>query len=160
MDKRNSETAPLIQLKEINAASIPLNLLLEVDPLKSNIDKYLKGSLCFASFINDEMVGVCVTNIVADGISEVFNISIYSNYQKQGVGNKLLRFTIDQLARKNIAKIVLGTGSFGYQLMFYQRLGFRVDSVEKTFFIDNYDNPIFENDIQHKDMLRLSLRLE
>ena len=56
-------------------------------------------------------------------------------------------------------RIVLGTGTFGHQLKFYQRNGFRVDSVEKNFFLDNYSDPIYEDGIQHKDMLRLSLAI-
>ncbi|CDI94197.1 IAA acetyltransferase [Pseudomonas aeruginosa PA38182] len=56
-------------------------------------------------------------------------------------------------------RIELGTGTFGYQLAFYQRVGFRVDKVVKNYFLDNYDQPIYEMGIQHKDMLRLSLIL-
>jgi len=44
-------------------------------------------------------------------------------------------------------------------LAFYQRFGFRVDSILKDYFIINYDEPIFENGIQLKDMLRLILKL-
>ncbi|AWE68994.1 putative iAA acetyltransferase [Pseudomonas aeruginosa] len=44
-------------------------------------------------------------------------------------------------------------------MAFYQRVGFRVDKVVKNYFLDNYDQPIYEMGIQHKDMLRLSLIL-
>ncbi|SKA64261.1 hypothetical protein SAMN02745132_03842 [Enterovibrio nigricans DSM 22720] len=64
-----------------------------------------------------------------------------------------------QLRQKGIRRIELGTGSFGYQLTYYQRLGFRVDRIIKNHFLDNYAEPICENGIQHKDMLRLYLEL-
>ncbi len=52
----------------------------------------------------------------------------------------------------------VGTGSFGYQLAFYQRHGFRVTSIDRDFFARNYPEPIFEDGIQLFDMLRLTLR--
>jgi hypothetical protein len=67
----------------------------------------------------------------------------------------------DLVPKKLLLEAVeLGTGTFGYQLSFYQRFGFRVDSVWKNHFINNYDDPIFEDGIQLKDMLRLTLKLK
>jgi hypothetical protein len=53
---------------------------------------------------------------------------------------------------------VVGTGTFGYQLAFYQRHGFRVTSIDRDFFIKNYSEPIFEDGIQLFDMLRFALK--
>jgi len=53
--------------------------------------------------------------------------------------------------------VVVGTGTYGYQLGFYQRQGFRVDRIDKDFFLKHYPEPIVEDGIQHKDMLRLTL---
>ncbi len=75
------------------------------------------------------------------------------------MGSALLKFVINEFTKRKIKKLVLGTGSFGYQLTFYQRLGFRVDRVVKDFFTENYDEAIYENGIQHYDMLRLAIRL-
>jgi len=52
----------------------------------------------------------------------------------------------------------VGTGTFGYQLAFYQRHGFRVTAIDRDFFVQNYPEPIFEDGIQLHDMLRLTLR--
>ena len=52
----------------------------------------------------------------------------------------------------------MGTGTFDYQLAFYQRHGFCVTSIDHDFFVKNYPEPIFEDGIQLVDMLRLSLR--
>ena len=71
----------------------------------------------------------------------------------------MLRHILEQLKESDVKSVELGTGSFGYQLTFYQQFGFRVDSIHKDHFIDNYDEPIFENGIQLKDMLRLVLKL-
>ena len=61
---------------------------------------------------------------------------------------------------KNDRVLEVGTGSFGYQLSWYQRAGFRVFAIERDFFLENYPEPIYECGIQLKDMLRLALEYE
>ncbi|MEH6558860.1 MAG: GNAT family N-acetyltransferase [Oceanicoccus sp.] len=147
----------MIHFSEVSGDSIPADLLLIADPSEEKINSYLKGAVCFAAVTNNNFVGACVTNINVDGEVEIFNIATVSSVQGQGVGSKLLEFVISELGKRTVNRLVLGTGTFGYQLVFYQRLGFRVDAVVKDFFIDNYDEPIYENGIQHFDMLRLTL---
>ncbi|MGD8778057.1 MAG: GNAT family N-acetyltransferase [Ignavibacteria bacterium] len=137
-----------------------MSLLLEADPSEKCINKYLSGSLCFGAFVDNVMVGVCVTKQIRPNISEIFNIAVSPDFQKKGIGTKLIKYALSQLVDKSIKVVKLGTGTFGYQLTFYQRLGFRVESVIKDFFLDNYEAPIFEQGIQLKDMLRLYLKLE
>jgi len=149
----------LIQFKEIPSDLIPLSLLLIADPCEINIKQYLKGSLCFAAYLNEALVSVCVTNSNSNNDIEIFNIVSLPNMQQKGMGSKLLKFVINEYSKQNVKQLVLGTGAFGYQLTFYQRMGFRVDSIEKDFFTENYDGPIYENGIQHHDMLRLNIRL-
>jgi ribosomal protein S18 acetylase RimI-like enzyme len=147
----------LIQYREVTVDSIPMSLLLLADPLESKVCDYLNGATCFGAFIENELVSVCVTNTNIEGEIELFNIASLPNLQGQGIGTKLLEFVISELKNCNVTKLVLGTGTFGHQLAFYQRLGFRVDAVVKNFFTDNYDEPIYENGIQHYDMLRLTI---
>lgn len=150
----------MIYFEEISGDSIPLPLLLVADPSEKKIAEYMEGSICFGAYINGELVAVCVTNSNIKGEAEIFNMASLPDRQKKGVGSKLLKFVIAEFANRKVEKLVLGTGTFGYQLAFYQRLGFRVDSVEKDFFVNNYDYPIFENGIQHCDMLRLGIYLQ
>ena len=88
------------------------------------------------------------------------NIAVQPTFQAQGIGSKLLAYAIAEIKCKGVEIIELGTGTFGHQLSFYQKLGFRVESVIKNHFLENYPEPIFENGIQHKDMLRLTLHLK
>lgn len=67
---------------------------------------------------------------------------------------------LTSLAGKGVLRVELGTGSFGHQLTYYQRHGFRVHAVLKDHFLIHYPEPLMEYGIQHKDMLRLSLVLE
>ncbi len=92
-------------------------------------------------------------------LSETLDVSIAPTHQQCGIGSDLLSFTIKQLKGQSFQKLVLGTGTFGYQLIYYQLLGFRVESVDKDHFLLHYPEPIWESGIQHKDMLRLYLDL-
>jgi ribosomal protein S18 acetylase RimI-like enzyme len=88
------------------------------------------------------------------------NISVAPEHQRNGIGRELLQHVISSTRKTKVKRLELGTGTFGYQLAFYQREGFRVDSVEKDFFLTNYEEPIYEDGIQLQDMLRLVLKFE
>ncbi|MBN2344309.1 MAG: GNAT family N-acetyltransferase [Deltaproteobacteria bacterium] len=145
-------------IRQISEKEVPMNMLLHADPSEKCIDRYLPGSKCFGVFVEDELVGVCVANLNDDDIWEIFNIVVIPEKQKQGFGKKLLEFVINYFEELGASSLELGTGTFGYQLLFYQRAGFRVESIRKNFFIDNYSELIFEDGVQLKDMLRLCIR--
>ncbi|OLQ70082.1 GNAT family N-acetyltransferase [Photobacterium proteolyticum] len=154
----------MLSFRQIEPQNAPMHLLLEADPSEAKVTKYLKSARCYVAVSDEEVAGVCVLNALDDRNKddktiELFNIAVSPDRQGQGVGKALLQFVIKAEKRRGISCIELGTGTFGYQLAFYQRLGFRVDSVVKNFFLDNYDEPIYEMGIQHKDMLRLVLHL-
>ena len=149
----------MIEIKEISSDLVPKELLLEADPSIEHLNQYLTDSLCYVAVIQKEIVGVCVLKPIDKNRIELFNIAVLPEKQKTGIGSQLLQFAIDSVREKNFESVELGTGTFGYQLAFYQRFGFRVDSILKDHFINNYDEEIFENGIQLKDMLRLILKL-
>ena len=149
----------MIEIKETSANLVPQKLLLEADPSIERVNQYLEDSLCYVAVTHEEILGVCVLKPIGNNKIELFNIAVLPKKQQSGIGSKLLQFVLDSIREKNFESVELGTGSFGYQLAFYQRFGFRVDSIIKDHFINNYDEPIFENGIQLKDMLRLVLKL-
>lgn len=55
--------------------------------------------------------------------------------------------------------IEIGTGNSSIQeLALYQKCGFRLKEIIHDYFVDNYDEPIFENSIQCRDMVLLQLK--
>ncbi|MEI8593562.1 GNAT family N-acetyltransferase [Photobacterium sp. Hal280] len=149
----------MIEIQHLDAAQIPMALLLEADPSDACIQRYLNGAYCLAAVVDGEIIGVCVAKLIAENTYEVFNLAVYPAFQQQGIGSQLLSALFLRLKEQGVQSVVLGTGTFGYQLTFYQRLGFRVECVIKDFFLDHYDEAIFEQGIQHQDMLRLRLAL-
>nr|WP_084135835.1 N-acetyltransferase [Jeotgalicoccus psychrophilus] len=45
------------------------------------------------------------------------------------------------------------------QLALYQKCGFKITGVDKSFFIRNYEEEILENGIQCRDIIRLTQKL-
>lgn len=145
---------------EIDPKDAPVPLLLEADPSERLIKSYLPNSWCYAAKSNDEIVGVCIVKSRGNETAEILNLAVDPNHQKAGIGTHLLSFALKKLIGKRVQRVELGTGTFGHQLAYYQRLGFRVESVVKNFFIENYEEPVFERGIQHKDMLKLYINID
>lgn len=149
-----------MEYTEVTRREVPLQLLLEGDPSERSIETYLNDFWCFAAKRNSQILGACIAKSIGERIAEIFNISVYPAFQQQGIGSDILHYVLSELAEKQISRVELGTGTFGYQLTYYQRFSFRVNSVIKDHFLVNYPDPIYENGIQHKDMLRLYVELE
>ena len=105
-----------------------------------------------------ERVGVIQT-IECDGFSEVKNIAITPERQGQGIGKKALRF-VEKILYDDGAQIMkVGTANSSISnIAFYQKAGYRLDSIQHDFF-SNYKEPIFENGIQAIDLLYFSKEL-
>jgi ribosomal protein S18 acetylase RimI-like enzyme len=153
-------TDSITKIKEITASEAPMDLLMQADPSIKKIEGYLRHSKCFIATLGDQIVGACVVKPISDNTHELMNISVAPEYQKIGIGRKLLQYVIISTREAKVKRLEVGTGTFGHQLAFYQREGFRVYSVEKDFFLINYEEPIHEDGIQLKDMLRLMLEFE
>ena len=137
-----------------------MDLLLQADPSIKKVEGYLRQSKCFIVTLKGQVVGACIVKMVSENTHELMNISVVPEYQKIGIGRKLLQYVIISTRKAKVERLEVGTGTFGYQLAFYQREGFRVDAVEKNFFLVNYKAPIYEEGIQLRDMLRLVLKFE
>lgn len=149
-----------IIIRPIDSTRAPEHLLLEADPSVDRIRRYLDVSECFAALLGDEIVGVCVISQHDEASAEVMNIAVDPLRQDRGIGTTLLHYCILEMKRRRCDVLTLGTGCFGDQLVFYHKLGFRVCGVIRDFFVDNYELPVVEFGIRHRDMLRLELSLD
>lgn len=145
-------------IEEVPPAEAPMALLLLADPSEEKLRAYLPQSRCFLASIHGHVVGACVVQPLGQGAHELMSIAVHPGHQKSGYGTALLKWVIDFFRRSGASQLEVGTGSFGYQLTFYQRQGFRVTGIDRDFFTTNYNEPIFEDGIQLFDMLRLTFR--
>jgi len=139
---------------------IPYELLLLADPSKDLIDKYLKQSNLVLAKQNDETIGVIVLFPLTVETVEIKNIAVRPDFQGLGIGRYLIENVI-QVALSNKQKsICIGTANSSVgQLYLYQKLGFEITAIKRSFFTDNYTEPIYENGIQAKHLLVLTRQL-
>ncbi len=138
----------------------PNHLLLEADPSKKKIAEYLKSGIVFVAEYQHELVGVIV--VVPRGEEdEIVNLAVEAKYRGRGIAKKLLHFVTKQSEESGKHHVVIGTGNSSInQLALYQKCGFRIENIIKNYFIENYEEAIFENGIQCMDMIVLKKRIK
>lgn len=130
-----------------------LDLLLLADEQENMIEKYLYNGQLFALYDGD-LKSVCIVTKEDDGVFELKNIATQIKYQGKGYGSSLVNYVFEYYQGKGKAMFV-GTGDIPRIISFYEKFGFKISHTVNKFFIDNYDNPIFENGVQLIDMIYL-----
>lgn len=139
----------------------PWNLLLLADPSKERVLSYLKKSFCYTAKMDDAIIGIIVLQPRESETAEIMNLAVHPNMQGRGIGQALIKQGIEAARSKGYKTIEIGTGNSSIgQLALYQKAGFRIMKIDHDFFIRNYDQPIFENGIQCRDMIRLSMKIK
>jgi ribosomal protein S18 acetylase RimI-like enzyme len=145
-------------LENIEAA--PYDLLLLADPSRTLVDEYLRKGYCYVAYVENELVGEFVLIHTQPKTMEIINIAVKESFQGKGIGKHLVLNAIEKAKEHRADIIEIGTGNSSVsQLKLYQRCGFRIVEVDIDFFVRNYDEPIYEDGIPCKDMLRLRMEV-
>jgi ribosomal protein S18 acetylase RimI-like enzyme len=136
----------------------PYDLLLMADPSRELVDDYLSRGECFIATILDEIIGVFVLLRTKPDTVEIINIAVKEDWQGNGIGKKLILNAIRIAKDMNMKTIEIGTGNSSvFQLLLYQKCGFRIVGIDQDFFTRHYKEEIYENGIQCRDMIRLRI---
>ena len=93
-------------------------------------------------------------------IAEIINLAVEEGLQGKGIGKLLIKHSIQTAKQMGFKTVEIATGNSSiYQLALYQKEGFRMTGIDHDFFIRNYQEPIFENGIECRDLIRLSIRI-
>ena len=139
---------------------VPYELLLDADPSKDAVAKYLDLSEIYIALLKGKVIATFVLYPLDADTIEIKNIAVDENLQGRGIGKLLLHHATQIAISKGTKNLVIGTANSSIaQLYLYQKTGFEITSIKHNFFIDNYPEPLFENGIQCKHMLMLTKRL-
>ncbi len=134
-----------------------LPLLLLADEQEDMIDRYLGDGTMY--ILDDEGIrGACVVLDVGNDTLEIKNIAVCPDCQGKGYGRILIDFVIKKYKGKYRA-LQVGTGDSPTTIPFYEKCGFVRSHIVKNFFTDNYDHPIYEEEVQLVDMIYLKRAL-
>lgn len=135
---------------------LPMELLLEADPSERLVRAYCESGWCMIGELEGAVVGVYVLFALSDAVVEIKNIAVAESWRGQGHGRQLLQHALDEAEQRGFAFVEIGTGNSSIdQLALYQKCGFRMHAIDLDFFRRNYPEPIFENGIECRDMIRL-----
>ena len=145
---------PRMQVKKIENKDDYIDLLLEADPSKDMIHKYLDDSDVYALKKEDELISIAVILHINHKVLELKNIVTKENYRNKGYAKTLLKSLCGNYKQKYDRMLV---GTTENNIPFYVKQGF--DKYEKTiknFFIDNYDEEIKDGDLICTDLIYYS----
>ncbi|RDU35610.1 GNAT family N-acetyltransferase [Neobacillus piezotolerans] len=143
-----------------NGERLPMELLLLADPSEELVKGYTCKGMSYVAQQDGETVGVYVLMPTGAGTVELMNIAVPEHLHGRGIGKALVLDAIRTAKSLGYTRIEVGTGNSSIgQLALYQKCGFRIERIDRDFFIKNYKEEIFENGIRCMDMVRLSQRL-
>ena len=139
------------QVKKIENKEAYMDMLLEADPSKASIMKYLNDSDVYGLKLNDEIISLAVILPISNKTLELKNLVTKKEYRNKGYAKRLLRHLCGNYKQK-YDKMIVGTTE--NNIPFYVKQGF--DKYEKTlknYFIDNYDEEIKDGNLICTDMI-------
>lgn len=139
----------------------PMALLLLADPSAASIASYIRRGTCRVAERDGLVVGEYVLLETRPETVELVNVAVAEPLHGRGIGKALVLDAIAHARGAGFRTIELGTGNSGVvQLALYQKCGFRIVGVDPDFFTRRYPEPILENGILCRDMVRLALELQ
>ena len=149
---------PRMQVKKIENKEDYIDLLLEADPSRDMIHKYLNDSDVYALKKEDELISIAVILPISRKTLELKNIVTKESYRNKGYAKTLLKSLCGNYKQKYDRMFV---GVAENNIPFYVKQGF--DKYEKTiknFFIDNYNEEIKDGDLICTDLIYYSKDLK
>ena len=135
-----------------------LSLLLLADEQEDMIDRYLENGKMYV-LDDDGIKCECVVTDEGKGVLEIKNIATLPEFQGKGYAKVMIDFIIEKYTGQ-YSVLQVGTGDSPLTIPFYEKCGFVRSHSLPNFFIDNYDHPIYECDVQLIDMIYLRRSLE
>jgi len=138
-----------------NHKDYPYDLLLLADETAAAINKYLFDSTVFVIQEQQQPIAVFCLYPIDSETLEIKNIAVAASHQNKGLGSKIVQY-IQETYCTQYPNLIVGTADCGFdQIRFYERNGFVQYSVRTNFFIENYEQPIYENGQLLRDMILL-----
>lgn len=138
-------------------SEIPRGLLLLIDPSPQRIAGLKPQMFCLTVGTGDTLFGAVLMEPDSERrILAVKGFGIYPAYRHQGHGEALLEevLTYAKLEQYHSIRVLICSLDTN-KLLLYQRLGFRISSIDADYYIKNYNNPDIIQGMQCRDAIEL-----
>jgi ribosomal protein S18 acetylase RimI-like enzyme len=107
----------------------------------------------YAAYKENECVGAFMMHWADE--SEILYIAIDKTFRGHGYGKVAIAWIIAEAQRRAVHAVIVGTANSSLDnIAFYQKCGFRMDSVRKDYF-SYLQTPVYEQGILIRDMIML-----
>ena len=135
-----------------------ISLLLEADPSEKMIEKYLKDGDLFVLRYKDDVACIAVVTKLDNDTVELKNIVTKEEFRGKGYAKKMIKYLADNYKQK-YKKMLVGTTE--NNIPFYVKQGFdKYERTIKNFFVDNYDEEIWDGKLKCTDIYYYSKNLK
>lgn len=149
-----------VSVRELTTDEVPMGLIYDADPSREAVADYLLRGTCYGAFADGIPVGEMVLLRTRPFTMEIVNIAVDEKYRCTGVGRALISYAVEVSRKAGCTVLEVGTANAGTgQLAFYQKCGFTITGVDFDFFTRNYTEPIIENGIECRHMIRMNMSI-
>jgi len=130
-----SEDSLPLRIERFTGLRSELRALFEqADDSPCEIDGYIGAGEVLVARCGEEVVGHI--QFIRSGLQwEIKSTAVLESSQRQGIGTALVRSVLHRAVLEQCAQVVAGTATADIDnLRFYQRLGFRIDRIERDVF--------------------------
>lgn len=121
---------------------------------------YQRGDLYAVDDESGEPLGIILTVPQSDGSVELRAVAVDARRHNQGIGRQMLAAVLADLRQRGVRRVTVGTGNSSIGVLaFYQKAGFRLERIERDFFMPErgYPDGLTEHGILLRDMVWLGL---
>jgi ribosomal protein S18 acetylase RimI-like enzyme len=164
-DARPATTGDALRIEEHAGPRFALRALFELaEDSPAALDAYIDAGRVLVATEGGRVVGqLQLTDAGEPGTAEIKNMAVAHSHQGRGIGRALVRAAIDLARRDGRTKLVVATAAADTgNLRFYQRVGFRMRSVERDAFTPatGYPPGLEIDGIELRDRVWLDLRVD
>ena len=135
-----------------------MNLLLEADPERDIVNKYIDNADMYVGIEDEKVVCEITITKVNDEECELKNIATLEEYRNRGYAKQLIDYVSDKY-KDEYTRMIVGTTE--NMIPFYVLNGStKYHHTVKNFFIDNYKEKIYDGNMQCIDMYYYSKKLK
>ncbi len=130
----------------------------------TQLDSYIGLGRVLVTMAGDEIVGhLQLVHAGRSGELEIKNMAVRESHQGRGIGRMLVGAAIELATAESAGRLLVSTATAGIgNLRFYQRLGFRMLSIERDAFTaaTGYPAAILIDGIELRDRVWLDLHVD
>jgi len=148
---------PAVKLIESRDSAVLLPFLRDAEEGDARIAQVIEDSAnsAYLALNGDSRVGAMIVRWMSGHESEIIYMATVAVLRGQGYGKAVMQAILDEARQRSVESICVGTANSSLSnIAFYQKCGFRIDSVRKNYF-DYFSAAVYENGIQIRDMLVL-----